>query len=282
MPLLKTKDILYHATQNKYGVLAAVTFNFETIKWAVIAAERERMPLVILFYPGFSSHIPQEFMTHMALAQARAASVPVAVHLDHASSYEIAINGIKDGFTSIMVDGSALPYKENKELTTAVVRTADVFGVDVEAELGKVGLGSSVDDMTNQDFFTDVALARDFVADTGCHALAIAVGNAHGYYVQEPKLDFDRIKALRSVLTLPLVLHGSSGIPDEQIQEAVNQGISKFNLGTEYFKFHYDILQSTTKDASGNAFSLMAKIEEPIVDFLRTKIRLLNPNKFSL
>ena len=280
MPLKKTKEILTHATQNKYGVLAAVTFNFETVKWAIKAAEQEKMPVIILFYPGFGNHIPQGFVAHAAKGLAKESPIPVAVHLDHSSSYDIAIKGIKDGFTSIMVDGSALPYEQNKALTRAVVQTAKVFDVDVEAELGRVGSGNSVDDMTNTDFFTDPTQAREYVEHTKCDALAVAVGNAHGEYIQTPKLDFTRIKAIRKALDLPLVMHGSSGIPDEQIQEAVLQGISKFNLGTEYFKAHYDALVSDTQ--SGNALALMKNVEEPIIEFLRSKIRLLNPNKFSL
>ena len=278
MPLSKTKDILTHATANKYGVLASVTFNFETVKWTIAAAEREQMPVIILFYPGFASHIPQHIMASMAVELAKKAAVPVAVHLDHATSFDIAINGIKDGFPSIMVDGSALPYQENVELTTAVIRTARVFGVDVEAELGRVGSGSKLEDMTNQDLFTDPSKAREFVEATGCDALAIAIGNAHGMYVQEPNLDFNRIKAIRSAVDIPLVMHGSSGIPEEQIKEAVNQGLSKFNLGTEYFRAQYNALKAGTESEAGNAFGLMKSLEEPMVDFLRSKIQLLNPN----
>jgi len=280
MPLAKTKDILNHATENKFGVLAAVTFNFETIKWAVKAAEIEKVPLILLFYPGFSFHIPQDFMAYMATRAARASAVPVAVHLDHSPSYEIAVGGIKDGFSSIMVDGSSLPFEENVALTASVVRAAGVFGVDVEAELGLVGSGGNLDDMTNQDLFTDPTLANDFINRTGCDALAIAVGNAHGAYVKTPELDFERIKAVRKAVAVPLVMHGSSGIPDEQLQEAVNQGMSKFNMGTEYFKAFYDNLKSEEK--SGDALGLLTNVEEPIIEFLRSKIRLLNPNKFSL
>jgi len=283
MPLSKTKAILSHAMANKYGVLAANTFDYATVKWAIAAAEQEKMPIIVQFYPGFNSYIPQEFIAHMAIALAEKASVPVAVHLDHSVSYEIAISGIKDGYPSIMVDGSSLPYDENVALTAAVVRTARVFDIDVEAELGHVGSGNNIHDLTNSGLFTDVDQACDFVARTGCDILAIAVGNAHGAYIQTPKLDFARIKALRNALDIPLVLHGSSDIPDAQIQEAVNQGISKFNLATEYFRAYYNALESNMAGVKArDAYSLANKLEEPMVEFLRGKIRLLNPNTFSL
>jgi len=283
MPLSKTKAILTHATANKYGVLAANTFDYATVKWAIKAAELEKMPIIVQFYPGFNSYIPQEFIAHMAIDLAKKASVPVAVHLDHSVNYEIAISGIKDGYPSIMVDGSSLSYSENVTLTAAVVRTARAFDVDVEAELGHVGSGNNVNDLTNSGLFTDVDQARDFVARTGCDILAIAIGNAHGAYIQTPKLDFARIKALRNALEIPLVLHGSSDIPDEQIQEAVNQGISKFNLATEYFRAYYHALEANMREGTHkDAYSLANKLEEPMVEFLRAKIRLLNPNHFSL
>jgi ketose-bisphosphate aldolase len=283
MPLYKTKTLLTHATENKYGVLAANTFNFETIKWTVKAAEQENMPVIIQFYPGFNGFISQKFIADMAITMAREASVPVAVHLDHSVNYEIAVSGIKDGYPSIMVDGSSLVYEENVALTAAVVRAARVFDVDVEAELGHVGSGSNISDMTNSDLFTDPEQARDFVAKTGCDALAVAVGNAHGAYAQTPKLDFLRIKAIRKTVDIPLVLHGSSGIPNEQMQEAVVEGISKFNLATEYFKEYFGALEFAIPAAKNkDAYNLVKNLEEPMVEFLRSKIRLLNPNKFSL
>lgn len=284
MPLLKTKAILDHATQNRYGVLAVNTFNYETIKWTVRAAELENVPVIVQFYPGYDTFIPQEFVTHMAKTTAKNASVPVAVHLDHSHSYEIAVDGIKNGFPSIMVDGSALPFKQNVELTKAVVRTARVFDVDVEAELGYVGSGDNAEAMTNTDLFTNPDEASDFVRKTGCDILAIAVGNAHGPYAKTPNLDFDRIKTIRKAVDIPLVMHGSSGIPDEQMQEAARRGISKYNLATEYFRAYFNALQSGiaqggTTDAH---YLTTTRLEEPVVEFLRAKMRLMNPKGITL
>lgn len=284
MPLAKVNDILKHATENKYGVAAINTLNFETIKAAVIAAEKEKVPVIIQYYPGLDKHCPLSHIAFMAKEVAAGASVPVAVHLDHSATYEIAVSGIRDGFPSIMVDGSAKPYEENVKLTKSVVDIAAIFGIDVEAELGHVGLAANLDDFQNADHYTNVDQAVEFVEKTGCHSLAVAVGNAHGDYKAKPNLDFERIAALRKALSIPLVLHGCSGIPDEQMQEAVNRGMSKFNVATEYFKAMYTAAYAVMQEKGENSdgFALVNGIIEPMSAFVREKIRLLNPNHFSL
>jgi ketose-bisphosphate aldolase len=279
LPLSSSTSLLRRAWENKYGVAAINTFNFETVKWAVKAAEQEKMPLIVQFYPGYDFFIPPAFIAHMAVTLAKEAAVPVAVHLDHSTAYDIAVKGLKAGFPSIMVDGSRLPYEENIALTAAVSRAAKVFGVDLEAELGHVGSGAKLDDITNAGHFTDPVQAVDFVEKTGCDFLAVAVGNAHGPYIQTPKLDFDRIKALRKALSIPMVLHGCSDIPDDQMQECVNQGISKFNIATEYFRAFQNGMAAQKSD---DAFSVITKAEEAAVEFVRRKIRLLNPNGKSI
>ena len=127
-------------------------------------------------------------------------------------------------------------------------------------------------------------MLSEFVERTGCGSLAIAVGNAHGPYVKTPNLDFDRIKAIRAKVSVPLVLHGCSDIPPEQIKEAVNLGMSKFNIATEYFRAMYGAMENviTSKVHEGDGISLLMNIKEPMIDFVVSKIRLLNPNKFSL
>jgi len=284
MSLVKVKDILEHATENRYGVAAINTINYETIHCAILAAEREKVPIIIQFYPGFDKYCPLNFISYMAKDLARKASVPVGVHLDHSATYDIAVSGIRDGFPSIMVDGSTMPYEENIATTTAVVKIARVFGIDVEAELGHVGVGSKLDDIINKDCYTNVKQAVEFVERTGCDSLAIAVGSAHGNYIQKPNLDFDRIRKIRSAVSIPLVLHGCSGIPDEQMKEAVNLGLSKFNIATEYFNSMYRSMENQIKNENldGNGVELLFGMQENMIDFVISKIRLLNPNKFSL
>jgi ketose-bisphosphate aldolase len=284
MSLVKVNELLQHATENKYGVAAVNTLNIETAKYIIEAAERERVPIIVQFYPGFEKYTALSHMAFAACDMARKATVPVAVHLDHSAGFDIAVRGIRDGFPSVMIDGSALPYEENVEVTSAVVRTANVFGIDVEAELGHVGVGSNEDDIINTDHYTNVNQAVDFVQRTGCGSLAIAVGNAHGPYIRKPNLDFDRIKEIRSKVTIPLVLHGCSDIPEDQMREAVNLGMSKFNIATEYFRAMYRAIEKDVleKKFDGDGVGLMFDIKEAMIDFVISKIRLLNPNKFSI
>ena len=284
MSLVKVNELLQHATEHHYGVAAINTINYETISCAIAAAEAERVPVIIQFYPGFDQYIPLSHIAYMAKDLARKASVPVAVHLDHSASYEIAVGGIRDGFPSVMVDGSARPFEENLAMTKAVVETAAVFGVDVEAELGHVGNAQILDDLTNADHLTDPDKGVEFVEKTGCGSLAIAVGNAHGNYIQTPNLNFDRIRELRKAVSIPLVLHGCSGIPDEQMQEAVNLGLSKFNIATEYFTAMYRSLDQGIEASGhdGNGVQLLFTARQGMIDFVASKMRLLNPNKYSL
>ena len=284
MSLVKVNELLQHATEHHYGVAAINTINYETISCAIAAAEAERVPVIIQFYPGFDQYIPLSHIAYMAKDLARKASVPVAVHLDHSASYEIAVGGIRDGFPSVMVDGSARPFEENLAMTKAVVETAAVFGVDEEAEHGQVGNAQKQEDQTNADHLTDPDKAVEFVEKTGCGSLAIAVGNAHGNYIQTPNLNFDRIRELRKAVSIPLVLHGCSGIPDEQMQEAVNLGLSKFNIATEYFTAMYRSLDQgiETSGHDGNGVQLLFTARQGMIDFVASKMRLLNPNKYSL
>lgn len=284
MSLVKVNELLQHATEHKYGVAAVNTINYETIRCAITAAEQEKVPIIIQFFPGLSKYIPLSYISHMAKDMAGKASVPVAVHLDHSPTYEVALGGIRDGFPSVMVDGSALPYEENVAVTSAVVKAAGVFGVDVEAELGHVGMAGNLSDFTDTDRFTNVAQAAEFVERTGCGSLAIAVGNAHGDYIQKPNLDFDRIREIRAAVKVPLVLHGCSGIPDEQMREAVNLGMSKFNIATEYFAAMYGAMDHTIEATGhdGNGIKLLLGMQKEMIEFVIGKIRLLNPNRFSL
>lgn len=223
-------------------------------------------------------------VTYMTMYYSCAVSIPVGVHLDHSVTYEIAVGGIRDGFPSVMIDGSTKSFQENVELTKNVVRVAKVFGVDVEAELGHVGNGDSIDAIDNTNYYTKVEDAVRFVEQTGCDSLAIAVGNAHGPYVKTPNLDLERIYAIRKKVNIPLVLHGCSDIPEEQMKEAVNLGMSKFNIATEYFRTMYQSIEKriNNQEFEGNGVKLMYDIKEEMIDFVIQKIRLLNPNKYSM
>lgn len=183
-----------------------------------------------------------------------------------------------------MVDGSSLPYEENVALTKAVAEVGAVFGVDIEAELGHVGSGANAEDFIGSDLYTDPAQAAEFVERTGCGSLAIAVGNAHGPYVKTPQIDMQRIRDVRAAVDVPLVMHGCSDIPDEQLQETVNLGMSKYNIATEYFRAMYFSIKKNIEAGAfdGDAFGLMREIGQDMTAFVASKIRLLNPNGYSL
>jgi len=284
MPLAKVKDLLVHAQEHGYGVPAINVFDYNSIKFAAMAAEEARMPLIIQYFPGFDVHAPLADIRDIAVTFARRAAVPIAVHLDHSRSFEIAVSGLGAGFPSVMVDGSALPYEENVSLTAEVARCAHAMGVDVEAELGHVGVGMNLEDMTDTARFTDPDQAVDFVSRTGADSLAIAVGNAHGNYIRTPELDFDRIRKLREVLDIPLVMHGGSDIPDDQLARAVRCGMSKFNIATEYQRAFYNSMKEFFADGSnaGAYFKALRAIERPCIDFVKSKIDVLNPDGYRL
>lgn len=284
MPLAKVKDLLVHAQEHGYGVPAINVFDYNSIKFAAMAAEEARMPLIIQYFPGFDVHAPLADIRDIAVAFARRAAVPIAVHLDHSRSFEIAVSGLGAGFPSVMVDGSALLYEENVSLTAEVARCAHAMGVDVEAELGHVGMGMNLEDMTDAARFTDPDQAVDFVSRTGADSLAIAVGNAHGNYIRTPELDFDRIRRLREVLDIPLVMHGGSDIPNDQLARAVRCGMSKFNIATEYQRAFYNNMKEFFADGSnaGAYFKALRAIERPCIDFVKSKIDVLNPDGYRL
>ena len=229
MPLVKVNELLRHATEHHYGVAAVNVFNYETIKWVAEAASRERLPVIIQFYPGFDKYIALKHVAAIAKDFAERSEVPIGVHLDHSAGYGIAVGGVRDGFPSVMVDGSALPYEENVELTAAVVKAAEVFNVDVEAELGHVGSGANVDDIVNADHYTNVEQAVDFVERTGCGSLAVAVGHAHGAYAVGLLRGLSPKEAARLATGVSCIkctrIGGRAGIPDwETVQRFLSTG----------------------------------------------------------
>ena len=284
MALVKVVDLLKHATAHKYAVAAINVFNYESILWVVKAAEQERTPVIIQFFPGFDSHIPLRFVAAIAKDFAQKSEAPIAVHLDHSHTAEIAIAGIRDGFSSVMIDGSSKPFDENVAITSEVVKVARIFGVDVEAELGHVGSGTNAGDFTNEDLFTRVEDTVQFVERTGCDSLAIAVGNAHGAYVQAPNLDFERIAAIRELAGVPLVMHGGSDIPEDQIRRAVELGIAKFNIATEYDRAYFNLSKEVygTEGQRPSGFGAIRAIQDKMVAFVAAKMKLLNPDGHSL
>jgi fructose-bisphosphate aldolase class II len=219
MPLVSSSHILTLARKNKYGVPSLLAGNLEMVTGSILAAEARKSPLILPFNQEVTPQIPMELGIPMTVGAAERARVPVAVVLDHGRSLEEVVKAIHLGASSVMFDGSSLPYEENVEQTREVVRVAHAVGVCVEAELGGIG--------GPQSAFTDPDQAVDFVERTGVDALAISFGNAHGLYTGEPDLDLDRVRTIHTMVDVPLVMHGASGLDEAEYPKIVASGISK-------------------------------------------------------
>lgn len=236
MPLVRSKELLLDAQKNNYAVGAFNVENMEMIQAVVAAAEAENAPVILQTTPSTLKYADTSLYFAMAKAVAEKSFVPVAIHLDHGSSAELCEKAAKDGYTSLMIDGSKLLLEQNIELVKQVVEMAKKYPAypSVEAELGK--LGGKEDDVEvkdGEDTCTDPEEAVRFVEETGIDSLAVAIGTAHGFYKGTPKLEFERLAEIKRRVSVPLVLHGSSGVPDEDVIKAISLGICKVNFATE-------------------------------------------------
>ncbi|KPU27418.1 tagatose-bisphosphate aldolase [Caloranaerobacter sp. TR13] len=232
--LVSGKEILLDAHKKGYAVGAFNVNNMEIVQAIIEAAKETNSPVILQASQGGLKYAGVEYIAAMAKVAAESAKVPVAIHLDHGTDFVQIMKCIRNGFTSVMIDGSKYPLEENIAITKKVIEIAHAVGVSVEAELGKIG--GTEDDITVDEkdaTYTDPDEAERFVKETGVDYLAIAIGTAHGPYKGEPKLDFDRLKVIKERLNMPIVLHGSSGVPEESIKKAVSLGVNKINIDTD-------------------------------------------------
>ncbi|HJA11516.1 MAG TPA: class II fructose-bisphosphate aldolase [Candidatus Mediterraneibacter merdipullorum] len=237
MALVNLKQILMETRDKRYAVPSVGADNHVLFEAILKEAESENKP-VILMIPGFLLKDMDPRFFEYARLRIIQSSVPVCLHLDHAASYEECMNGIKYGFTSLMIDGSALSFEENVALTKRVVEAAAPCGISVEAEIGHVAGGEGNNNDGNEvdvNAFTDPDEAQRFVEETGVDALAIAFGTVHGIYKGEPKLKLELLDEVRERVDIPIVMHGGSGLSDEDFRNAVAHGISKINFCTGLF-----------------------------------------------
>lgn len=232
--LVSTGEMLKDAREGGYGVGAFNVENLEFVMAVLAAAEETRSPVIMQTTPGTVRYAGLDYFHAMVAAAAERASVPVALHLDHGDSFELCMQAMRTGYTSVMIDGSHVPFEQNVEVTAPVCRAGAAMGVPVEAELGRVG-GKEDDGPAAEGVnpYTDPDEAVEFVERTGCTSLAIGVGTSHGVYTETPHVQQDVVRAIAGRVDVPLVLHGTSGVPDEQVAEAVRNGISKVNYATE-------------------------------------------------
>lgn len=232
MSLVTSKELMLDAQKNHYAIGAFNVENMEMVQAVVAAAEELRSPVIIQTTPGTLKYAAPEMYYANVAAAAKAASVPVVMHLDHGSSFDLAMKTLRTGYTSVMIDGSHSEFEENIAITKSVVDAAHAMGVPVEAELGKVG-GKEDDLDGGNGGYTVPAEAAEFAERTGVDSLAVAIGTAHGVYKGIPKLDVERLSQIREVVSVPLVLHGTSGVPDDAVRECIRRGVCKVNYATD-------------------------------------------------
>ena len=268
--LVGYQEILAMAEKGGFAVPAFNVYNMETVMGVAQAAEELRAPVILQCYSRLFTEGGAQYLAPIVLKAAETASVPVCFHLDHGASERETTRALRAGCTGIMIDESALPFEENAAATARVVKTCGYAGVSVEGELGHVG---TVNDAA-MDVFTDAAEAKRFTEATGVAALAVLVGNAHGRYKKPPKLDIPRIAEIRAAVGIPLVLHGGSGIPEEQVRDAIRSGVRKVNFGTDVCYAFLDGVFATSRDIYAIDLFMKGAIQG-VKAFAESKIRLL-------
>lgn len=272
--LVNLKYVLDLAEKGNFAIPAFNVYNMESAMGVLKAAEEMKAPIIMQVYPRLMKEDTGYFLSPIIKAAAEKASVPVCFHLDHGPSELETTRSIRYGATGIMLDGSTLPFEENIALTKRVVDTCSYLGVQVEGELGHVGMTSDND----MDEFTTPEDAKRFIEETGVACLAVAVGTAHGRYSKPPKLDIERIKDIRKATNnTALVLHGGSGVPDEEIEKAVKAGIRKMNFATDIcYAFLDTCLEELQKPDRAVAIdTFMKKPIEAVKEFCITRIKLV-------
>jgi fructose-bisphosphate aldolase class II len=258
MALVKMEDMLRHAYDNKYAVGAFDVVSLELLQGVINAAEKCRAPVILGLAEPHLEHFDIELLAPAVEAAARRVSVPVAIHYDHGSDVEGAVNGIRHGCNAVMIDASHLSLQENIERTKMVVAMAHACGVPVEAELGYIP------DSSDELVFTSVEEARGFVRLTGVDFLAVSIGTAHGRFSGKPKLDYQRLRQINEALQIPLVLHGSSGLNDDQFRRLIASGIAKVNYFTAITDHAAAQLRSNARDKDDGYLKLFSGVREGV------------------
>lgn len=234
MSLINLKEALDNAIENNYAIGAFNISDLCVMSGILEAAEEKNSPVIISCAESHFKFMDYELIMESAIKAARRSNVPVVLHLDHGKSNEAIMKAIRYGASSVMIDASKETLKENIKIVSNVVNMCKHLNISVEGELGKVGggEGNGGKHIANEDFFTDINEASEFVKNTNIDALAISCGNVHGLYKGEPKLDFDRIEKIFKKVKVPLVLHGGSGISDDDFKKSISLGIKKINFYT--------------------------------------------------
>lgn len=274
--LVTLSEVLKDAQKNRYAIGLFNTVNLEMAKGVLSAAEEARSPVIIGTAEVLLPYASLDELAPLLVSMAKRATVPVVLHYDHGLTQHCILRAIALGFSSVMYDCSTKSYQENRIAVKDMVNYAHSNGVSVEAELGHVGAndqsaeGESKDD---HSIYTEPAQAKEFAEATGVDALAIAIGTAHGAYKSTPKLDFNRLKEIRSIVSTPLVLHGGSGLSDDDFRKAVSNGIAKVNIFTDINNACAKAAYDCYKEGCGMT-DLMPSITKAVKEATLTKMRL--------
>ncbi|MTI79667.1 MAG: class II fructose-1,6-bisphosphate aldolase [Firmicutes bacterium] len=272
------KQLLERAASDGYAVGAFNMHTLESMQAIVAAAESQRAPLILQINESSIKYAGARYLAALARVAADLTDIPVAIHLDHGRDFNVIVQCIRHGFTSVMIDASKLPLADNISEVREIVKIAHAAGVDVEAELGRVGGTEDDISVSEQEAgLTDPNEAQEFVAETGVDALAVAIGTAHGVYRGEPKLNYSLLSELRQRLEVPLVLHGGSGVPDQSIKKCIELGISKINISTE-LKIPFAAKLRDTLAAAPNEFDprkILGPTRDAVSEVVINKIKLL-------
>ncbi|NBI31072.1 class II fructose-1,6-bisphosphate aldolase [Chengkuizengella marina] len=277
MPLVSMNEFLPAAKEKKFAVGQFNMNNLEFSQAIVQAAMEENSPFIFGVSEGALKYMGIEFTVAMAEAAAKQSGLPIALHLDHGSSFEVAMKCIRAGFSSVMFDGSHHSYEENVRLTKEVVKTAHAMGVSVEGELGTIG--GVEDDISVDESDANLAKPEEairFYEETGVDCLAIAVGTAHGMYSGEPDIKFDIIEEVTKNIPVPVVLHGGSGVPDEMIRKSIEAGVGKINVNTENQVALTNAIRNVlnSNDSVYDPRKYLGPGKEAMVEVVKSKIKL--------
>jgi fructose-bisphosphate aldolase class II len=275
MALVSLKDMLLDARKKKYAVIATDAFNFDYAEAVIRAAEEKNSPVILQLAEGLFKFFNFDKLVGPVMEIAKEAKVPVVVNLDHGENFDVVMKAIRSGLNSVMFDGSKLSLDENIEVVSTIVKVAHSLDVSVEAEVGVVGgLEGNVghnDRKVDKNLFTKPEDALHFHLRTDADALAVAVGTIHGFFKGDPEIDFDRILKIKNIVDVPLVLHGGSGLSDDDFKKAIKNGITKIN----YFTNLVDIAAKKARDVLDGdpGFSNYAELNYLAMEALKEEIK---------
>lgn len=267
--LVSTQELLETARRNLYAIGAFNVYNLEGVKAVIRAAEKNGSPAMLQLHPS-ALRYGGSMLVAMCLEAAKAATVSISVHLDHSTDSQDIQNALTAGIRSIMADGSPFEYAANLEFTRQMTQLSHSYGAIVEAEIGRIsGTEDGLTIAEKEAKMTDPLQAVEFVQATGVDALAVTIGNVHGEYKSPPRLDFDRLAKIRSLLDIPLVLHGASGLPAEMISRSIQLGVCKFNVNTEVRQAY---LQALKMELCGNTPSDLLDLAATAIEAMEAVI----------